>query len=41
MKDRQFPFDPLAKILSDHLSQHFAIRHDYRLYEYTVYVFQP
>ena len=34
------PFDPLAKFLSDHLSRHFAIRHDYRLYEYTVYLFQ-
>ena len=34
------PFDPLAKFLSENLTRNFAIRHDYRLYEYTVYVYR-
>ena len=34
------PFDPLAKFLSNYLTRNFTIRHDYRLYEYTVYVYR-
>lgn len=34
------PFDPLAKFITDRLTRHFVIRHDYRLYEYTVYVYR-
>lgn len=34
------PFDILAAILTKEVSRHFVIRHDYRLYEYTAYVFR-
>jgi SAM-dependent methyltransferase len=34
------PFDTLAAILTKDVSRHFVIRHDYHLYEYTVYVFR-
>jgi len=34
------PFDALAAILTKDLSRHFIIRHDYHLYEYTVYVYR-
>jgi SAM-dependent methyltransferase len=34
------PFDPLAVFLASEVSRHFVIRHDYRLYEYTVYVYR-
>jgi hypothetical protein len=34
------PFDPLAKFLASSLTRNFIIRHDYRLYEYTVYVYR-
>jgi SAM-dependent methyltransferase len=33
-------FDVLAAFLSETLSRHFVIRHDYRLYEYTAYVYR-
>jgi hypothetical protein len=33
-------FDTLSEILVRRLSRHFVIRHDYRLYEYTVYVYR-
>lgn len=33
-------FDRLAAMLTQKLSRHFVIRHDYRLYEYTVYVYR-
>ncbi len=33
-------FDTLSKFLRDNLSRHFIIRHDYGLYEYTVYVYK-
>ncbi|HXB71937.1 MAG TPA: class I SAM-dependent methyltransferase [Candidatus Acidoferrales bacterium] len=33
-------FDVLATFLTDALSRHFVIRHDYRLYEYTTYVYR-
>jgi cyclopropane fatty-acyl-phospholipid synthase-like methyltransferase len=34
------PFDEVASFLTKHLSRHFVIRHDYRLYEYTVYLYR-
>lgn len=34
------PFDPMAQFVAANLSRHFTIRHDYRLYEYTVYVYR-
>ncbi len=34
------PFDVLASFLTQNLSRHFVIRHDYRLYEYTTYVYK-
>ena len=34
------PFDLLASFLAKNVSRHFVIRHDYRLYEYTVYVYK-
>lgn len=34
------PFDTLAAILTKEASKHFVIRHDYHLYEYTVYVYR-
>jgi SAM-dependent methyltransferase len=33
------PFDTLASFLEKSLSRHFIIRHDYGLFEYTVYVY--
>lgn len=33
-------FDDLAKFVATSLSRHFVIRHDYGLYEYTVYVYR-
>jgi len=33
-------FDPLASFLTQCVSRHFVIRHDYRLYEYAVYVYR-
>jgi SAM-dependent methyltransferase len=34
------PLDTLTGFLSAQLSSHFVIRHDYHLYEYTVYVYR-
>ena len=34
------PFDALATFLASQVSRHFVIRHDYGLYEYTVYVYR-
>lgn len=34
------PMDVLASFLTKDVSRHFVIRHDYRLYEYTVYVYR-
>ena len=34
------PFDALASFLTAKISRHFVIRHDYGLYEYTVYVYR-
>lgn len=34
------PFDVLATFLTKHVSRHFVIRHDYGLYEYTVYIYR-
>jgi SAM-dependent methyltransferase len=34
------PFDTMARFVGDHLSRHFVIRHDYRAYEYTTYVYR-
>lgn len=34
------PFDPLAAFLDREISRHFSIRHDYGLFEYTVYVYR-
>lgn len=34
------PFDTLASFLTSELSRHFVIRHDYGLYDYTVYVYR-
>jgi SAM-dependent methyltransferase len=33
-------FDALAEMLVRRLSRHFVLRHDYRLYEYTAYVYR-
>lgn len=33
-------FDPLARFLVQELSRHFVFRHNYRLYEYSVYVYK-
>ena len=34
------PFDVLASFLTNHISRHFVIRHDYGLYEYTTYLYR-
>jgi SAM-dependent methyltransferase len=34
------PFDAMADFVYRNLSRHFTIRHDYRLYEYTTYVYR-
>jgi cyclopropane fatty-acyl-phospholipid synthase-like methyltransferase len=34
------PFDSLGSFVTTHLSRNFVIRHDYGLYEYTVYVYK-
>jgi SAM-dependent methyltransferase len=34
------PFDTMAEFVGRHLSRHFVIRHDYRAYEYTTYVYR-
>ncbi len=34
------PFDDLAEFVSERLSRDFIIRHDYKLFEYTTYVFR-
>ncbi len=34
------PLDTLAWFLKNHLSRHFVIRNDYRLFEYTTYIFK-
>ena len=34
------PFDLLATFLDKHISRNFTIRHDYGLFEYTVYVYK-
>jgi SAM-dependent methyltransferase len=34
------PFDMMAELLVRHTSRHLVFRHDYRLYEYTVYVYR-
>jgi len=34
------PFDLLASFLRQNLSRHFVFRHDYRLYEYTTYLYR-
>lgn len=34
------PFDTLATFLAGEISRDFVIRHDYRLYEYTTYVYR-
>jgi SAM-dependent methyltransferase len=34
------PFDTMAEHVGRHLSRHFIIRHDYRAYEYTTYVYR-
>ncbi|NER51661.1 MAG: class I SAM-dependent methyltransferase [Symploca sp. SIO1A3] len=34
------PFDVLASFLTENISRNFTIRHDYRLYEYTTYVYK-
>lgn len=34
------PFDRLAAFLTARLTRHFVFRHDYRLYEYTTYVYR-
>jgi hypothetical protein len=34
------PFDMLADFLTREINRHFVIRHDYGLYEYTVYVYR-
>jgi SAM-dependent methyltransferase len=33
------PFDDLAQLVSEHLSRHFVVHHDYGMYEYTTYVY--
>jgi SAM-dependent methyltransferase len=34
------PFDQLSNLISKQLSRNFVIRHDYGLYEYTVYIYK-
>jgi len=34
------PFDTMAQYVASNLSRHFIIRHDYRAYEYTTYVYR-
>ena len=34
------PFDAMAEFVGTKLSRHFVIRHDYRAYEYTTYVYR-
>jgi len=34
------PFDTLASFLTREVSRNFVIRHDYRLYQYTTYVYR-
>jgi len=34
------PFDVLAQFLDGEISRHFTLRHDYGLFEYTVYVYK-
>jgi SAM-dependent methyltransferase len=34
------PFDVLASFLTNEISRHFVIRHDYGLFEYTAYVYR-
>jgi hypothetical protein len=34
------PFDTMARFVSENFSRHFTIRHDYRAYEYTTYVYR-
>ena len=34
------PFDDLAHVVSEHLSRHFVVHHDYGMYEYTTYVYK-
>jgi len=34
------PMDHLSNFLSENISRHFVFRHDYGLYEYTVYVYR-
>jgi hypothetical protein len=34
------PLEPLTRFLTTKLSRHFVIRHDYHLYEYTVYLYR-
>jgi cyclopropane fatty-acyl-phospholipid synthase-like methyltransferase len=34
------PFDPLASFLTKNISRNFVMRHDYKLYEYTTYVYR-
>lgn len=34
------PFDPVAAFLDREISRHFVVRHDYGLFEYTVYVYR-
>ncbi len=33
-------FDDMASFLDSDISRHFVIRHDYELFEYTVYVYR-
>jgi hypothetical protein len=33
------PLDPLCEFIASRMSRHFTVRHDYGLYEYTVYVY--
>jgi len=33
-------FDTMADFIGEHLSRHFVIRHDYRAYEYTTFVYR-
>ena len=34
------PFDTMANFVHGHLSRHFIVRHDYRAFEYTTYVYR-
>jgi SAM-dependent methyltransferase len=34
------PFDEMARFVFEELTRHFAIRHDYGLYEYTTYLYK-